>query len=193
MAEFGCRVTGIDLVDEYIRAARMMDARIGYGSRITFARGNGLEMPFAENSFGVVFAQHVMMNVADKARLAREIRRVLWPGGRLGLYEICAGTVSPPYYPLLWAGDKAISFLVEAHTLRQVFEKSGFATIAWRDVTTSSLEWNQQLVADHAAGLAPLGLELLMGATTATKMRNMMMSLQENRIKVIEGLMILTG
>jgi hypothetical protein len=39
---------------------------------------------------------------------------------------------------------------------------------------------------------SPLGLNLLMGATTATKVKNMMMNMQEDRIKVIQGVMLLT-
>ena len=47
-----------------------------------------------------------------------------------------------------------------------------------RDVTTPSLEWNQKLVANMANRPAdappPLGLNLLMGANTGVKVKNMM-------------------
>ena len=196
MDEFGCRVTGVDLVEEYIRAARILNTRIGYDGQITFEQGNALDMPFDDDSFDVVFSQHVTMNIEDKTSLAQEVRRVLRPGGQFVLYEICAGSVSPPYFPVPWAGDSAINFLVEPQTLRQILEDTGFKAIEWQDITASSLKWDQQLMADMsnhpAAGPPPLGLNLLMGATTAEKAKNVLCNLEEDRMKVIQGVFVLT-
>jgi len=195
MTEFYCRVTGIDLVEEYIQTARTLNAQTGYNAQIKFEQGNALDIPFGDDSFDVVFSQHVTMNVEDKTRLIQEVRRVLRPGGKFVLYEICAGSVSTPHFPVPWAGDSAINFLVEPQTLRQMLEETGFKTIEWRDVTAQSLEWNQQLVANMANRPAdappPLGLNLLMGATTGMKVKNMMMNMQEDRIKVIQGVMVM--
>jgi len=81
--------------------------------------------------------------------------------------------------------------------LRQTLEGVGFKTIEWRDVTTPSLEWNQQLVANIANRPAdappPLGLNLLMGPTTGMKVKNMIHNMQEDRIKVIQGVMTLNN
>jgi len=196
MTEFGSHVTGIDLVDEYIQAARLMNDHTGYDGQITFKQGDALDIPFDDDSFDVVFSQHITMNIEDKARLAQEVRRVLRPGGQFVLYEICAGSVPTPHFPVPWAGDPAINFLVEPLVLRQILEETGFKTVEWRDVTAPSLEWNLQLVANMANrpvdAPPPLGLNLLMGPTTGKKVKNMMMNMQEDRIKVIQGVMILT-
>lgn len=196
MTEFGCRVTGIDLVEEYIQTARILNTRIGFDGQITFEQGNVLEMPFDDESFDIVFSQHITMNIEDKACMVQEVRRVLRPGGRLVLYEICAGTISTPHFPVPWAGDAAINFLVEPQTLRQMLEETGFKTLEWLDVTEQSLKWNKQLVTNmanrHVDGPPPLGLNLLMGATTAEKVRNMMHNMEEDRIRVIQGVMVLT-
>jgi ubiquinone/menaquinone biosynthesis C-methylase UbiE len=57
----------------------MLTARTGLSEHVRFQRGNALEMPFASESFDVVWTQHSSMNIADKARLYAEIRRVLRP------------------------------------------------------------------------------------------------------------------
>ena len=84
---------------------------------------------------------------------------------------------------------------MEPQSLRQLLEEANFKTIEWKDVTAPSLEWNQQLVANMAnrpADAPPsLGLNLLMGANTGTKVKNMMLNMQEDRITVIQGVMIL--
>lgn len=195
MAEFGCRVTGIDLVEEYIRTARILNTRIGYDGQIRFEQGNVLDMPFEDDSFDVVFSQHTTMNIEDKTGLAQEVGRVLRPGGRFVLYEVCAGSVATPYFPVPWASDPTINFLVEPQTLRQMMEKTGFKALEWRDVSASSLKWAQQLIANMgnrpADGPPPLGLNLLMGATTAEKAKNTMCNLEEDRIRVIQGVLVL--
>lgn len=196
MTEFDCRVTGVDLIDEYIQAARILNTRSGLDGGITFEQSNAMDLPFQDNSFDAVFAQHVTMNIEDKTRLAQEVRRVLRPGGQFILYEICAGQVSPAYFPVPWAGDAGISYLVDSETLRISFEKAGFETVEWRDVSAISLGWNQELVSNmiqRPADVKPfLGLNLLMGATAALKVKNMMKNLQEDRIRVFQGVMQLS-
>jgi ubiquinone/menaquinone biosynthesis C-methylase UbiE len=195
MTEFDCQVTGVDLVEEYIEAARMLNTRIGLDEKILFKQSNAIQLPFDDDSFDVVFSQHITMNIKDKGRLAQEVRRVLRPGGRFVLYEICAGSIAPLHFPLPWASDSAINYLIEPQRLRQKLEKEGFKTIEWRDVTIPSLSWNQEMVSDMvqrpASAPPPLGLNLLMGASTAMKMENMMKNIQEDRIRVIQGVLIL--
>ena len=135
------------------------------------------------------------MNIEDKTRLAEEVRRVLRSEGKFIIYEICAGQISPPLFPVPWAGDSAISYMIEPEMLRSKLEEAGFKTVEWQDVTVPSLSWNQALVSDMvqrpASAPPPLGLNLLMGASTAMKMKNMMKNMQEDRIRVIQGVLAL--
>jgi ubiquinone/menaquinone biosynthesis C-methylase UbiE len=195
-SEFGCKVTGLDLVEEYIQAARLLNYRIGLNGEIVFEQGNALDTTFEDDSFNVVFSQHVTMNIADKAQLAEEVKRVLRPGGQFVMYEICAGSNTPPHFPVPWAGVQAISFLETPEDLSKIFEDAGFKMIKFRDVTAPSLKWSQEMVArmsKRPADAPPgLGLNLLMGPTTGTKVKNMMHNLEEDRIRVIQCVMELT-
>lgn len=111
-AEFGCEVVGLDMVEEYCNTAEMLTGKVGLSDKVTFRRGDMLDMPFEDSTFNVVWSQHVTMNIEDKQRLFREIRRVLRPGGIFVLYEIIAGPTSPIHFPVPWAGDTTINFLV---------------------------------------------------------------------------------
>jgi ubiquinone/menaquinone biosynthesis C-methylase UbiE len=195
--EFGCQVTGIDLVDTYIQTAEMLNLRIGLNDdRITFQHGSVLAMPFDNASFEAALSLHLTMNIQDKTQLVQEVRRVLRPEGRFALYEICAGSVSTPHFPVPWAGDSSINFLVEPKELRQMVNEAGFKELVWEDVTAATLEWFQAMKASRAARPAdappPLGLNLIMGATTAEKIGNLRRNLEEDRVRVIQGVFQLT-
>src|SRR5258708_23507406 len=74
-AEHGCRVTGIDLTEEFVRVARSLTARTKLDGLAEFRQGSALELPFAPETFDRAYMIHVGMNVADKAGIFREVRR----------------------------------------------------------------------------------------------------------------------
>jgi ubiquinone/menaquinone biosynthesis C-methylase UbiE len=191
--EFGCVVTGIDLAEEYCQTARMLSGKLGDNGRVTFRQGDILDMPFDDGSFDVVWLQHVAMNIEDKGRLFDQIRRVLRPKGRLGFYEICAGSVTPIHFPVPWASDPSINFLVEPGDVRRMLSVAGFWMLEWRDVTAPALEWFQDKAASAAQRPpdAPplLGLNLIMGGITREKVANTARNLAEDRIRVLQGVL----
>src|SRR5207249_2366839 len=187
----GCAVTVLDLTEEYCRVGEMLTARTGLGQRVRFEHGSALAMPFAAASFDVVWTQHSSMNVADKQRLYAEICRVLRPGGRLALFEVMAGPVQPIHFPVPWAPDAAISFLSPREEIRALLRETGFAEVAWVDVSRSSLEWFRRRVAAAAtAGAAPppaLGIHLLLGPLFGPSFRNFARNLEEKRLAVAQA------
>ena len=75
----GGDVTGIDISDEMLRVA---ESRLIEETNIMFRKGSAEEIPAVDNAFDVVLASLSMMYVIDRAAAAREIARVLKPGGR---------------------------------------------------------------------------------------------------------------
>ncbi|MBV8536418.1 MAG: class I SAM-dependent methyltransferase, partial [Alphaproteobacteria bacterium] len=79
--KFGCQVTGIDLTPEFVAVATMLAERTGLAGtaagQVTYRQGNALDLPVAEASFDLVWSQNAAMNIADRDRLYREMRRVL--------------------------------------------------------------------------------------------------------------------
>jgi ubiquinone/menaquinone biosynthesis C-methylase UbiE len=133
--EFGCQVTGIDLTDSYVRAAKVLTARMGLDDRVTHQVGNALALPFPDGAFDLVWTQNSGMNIADKERLYAGFHRVLRPGGLLALQEPMAGPVQPVVYPVMWAADASTSFLRTPQAMRAVIEAAGFRARVWEDMT----------------------------------------------------------
>jgi ubiquinone/menaquinone biosynthesis C-methylase UbiE len=186
-AELGCRVTVLDLTEEYCRVGEDLTRRTGLQGRVEFRHGDALSLPFPDGAFDVTWTQHATMNIADKPRLYGELRRVLGPGGRLALHEVMAGAEQPIHFPVPWARDPAISHLRAPEDVRRLIADAGFKELAWRDESATSLEWFRQraAAARGAGGPPPLGLHLLLGAELGAMVANMLRNLEEHRIRIV--------
>jgi SAM-dependent methyltransferase len=137
-AEFGCRVTVVDLTESFVRAARVLTARLGLDDRVSHVVGDALDLRVEAGGFDVVWTQNSGMNIADKEALYAGFHRVLRPGGLLALQEPMAGPVQPPIFPLMWARDPSTSFLRPPAEMRALIARAGFDERGWQDVTAET-------------------------------------------------------
>ena len=160
------RVIGNDISQEMLGLATQKAKDLGI-TNVKFQEGRAESIPAEDSSFDVVLASLSLMYVIDRAAAAREIGRVLRPGGKLVaavwaaadtcdivLFQQTAGSFAPPP-PVPGVGPGAMAdpggFLeqlsqsgVEAQveTERLGFEFSDFES-AWEvlaGVTTANLE-----------------------------------------------------
>jgi ubiquinone/menaquinone biosynthesis C-methylase UbiE len=189
--EHNCRATGLDSTREYVEAAKALTEMVGLSAKAEFIQGSGLEIPFPDDSFEVVWTQHAQMNIADKRRFFSEMSRVLKLGGRLVFHEILQGEGGEPHYPLPWANDPSISFLASAEFLRGYLQEAQLAILSWEDKSQRSLDWFAAMTAKlKNSGRPPLGLHLLMGENAKLKSQNQVRNLQEKRIAVIQAVAV---
>lgn len=181
--EFGCRVTGIDLTDEYCRAAAMLSAKTGLAHLVDYRQGDATKLPFDDQAFDVVWTEHVAMNIPDKTRLYKEMHRVLKPGGTLAIYDVLAGPSGPVLFPVPWARTPDTSFLVSPNELRKLLEESEFTVTDWSDTTEAARAWFVTLAEKiRKEGLPSLGFHLLLGDDFKAMAQNQGRNLQEGRI-----------
>jgi len=187
-SEFGCHITGLDLSKEYCRAAEIINNKVGLNNYIDIQQGNALDLPFDNEKFDVVFLQHVLMNIENKERLFSQLNRVLCPKGRLALYTICAGSITPTLFPVIWANNHDISFLLKASELRQLISNSGFRELSWKDDTKKIVEGIQHAKSKpRSKNLHVINFNLIV-ADLSTKWRNIVRNLKEGRVVVIQGI-----
>jgi sarcosine/dimethylglycine N-methyltransferase len=180
---FECRVTAVDLTEEYCETCDWLNRLVGLDNQVSVRQADITGLPFADATFDVVLSQHVQMNVADKARLYSEARRVLVSGGRLALWDITIGGHGELDYPLPWATGPEVCHLVTAERLKSSIESAGFEIEFWNDLTDQAASTMQALL---ALPPNPLGLHAFV-ADFAVKARNLTAGLADGRLRAIQG------
>src|SRR6185436_16491992 len=77
-----CSVTGIDLSSSMLEKARDRVARKDVRN-VRLLQMDAANLKFADDSFDIVYAPYVISVVPDPVGVAREMRRVCRPGGRI--------------------------------------------------------------------------------------------------------------
>lgn len=186
-AEYGCDVTGIDLSSEFVDVAARLTRRAGLSEFVRFRQGDALHLPFGDETFDHAVTQHVAMNIADRARLYAEVRRVIRPGGRFALYDVVAGNGEPVRFPVPWSRDSGTSFLLTADETRAAVAAAGFTEVTFRDQSRESAAWFQALIDGTGGSGAPaIGLPVVMGDQFPVMAGNLADNLINGRVGVIQ-------
>lgn len=113
-------VIGTDVTDEMLEEARRLAKSEGL-TNVKFELGDALKMKFSDASFDVVTARRATHHFQDVPRFLREAKRVLKPGGRLGVADM-----SPP--------EGAEAFVNQIETLRDNSHVRAFSPDSWKSM-----------------------------------------------------------
>jgi SAM-dependent methyltransferase len=186
---YGIRVSGIDLTAEFVRVAEMLTRRTGLAGRVDYRQGDALDLPFAAMHFDVVWSQNAAMNIADRDRLYAGMRRVLRSGGRLALQEVAAGPGGAPHFPVQWAREPGISFLLSPEATRAKLEAAGLRVVVWQDTTEEALAAAASRARRAVGSPPPLGTHLILGADWRAMFRNSARNLEERRTELFNAVL----
>jgi SAM-dependent methyltransferase len=179
-ATYGCRVTGIDASPSFVEVATYLAERTGMSEYVDFRHGDALTLPFDDESFDVVWMQHVAMNIADRDALYREIRRVLVPGGRYVTYDVVADAGSVRY-PVPWAADATTSHLRTQPETLAALRGAGLRIRSARSETPLALQW----FAGQSGPPSAIGLGLVLGAEAPQRIANLRENLAAGHIGIL--------
>lgn len=186
-AEHGCKVTGIDLTEEFVQVSRSLTRRTKLDHAVEFVHGSALAMPFEKPVFDRAYTIHVCMNIQDKQKLFQEVHRVLKPGGLFAIFDLMRTGSGPIRYPVPWALTEETSFVSDVNDYRNALAAAGFQIAAERRRGTFALAFMDRTMARMAQGGPPvLGLHLLMGEPTKIMLANVRAMVQDGTIEPIE-------
>ena len=172
---FGCRVTGVDLCEEYVEVAGSLSQRVGLSSKVDYRQASALSLPFEASTFDGAYMQHVGMNIADKAKLFSEVHRVLKPGGTFAIYDVMRCNDGTFRYPVPWAASEEANSIETPATYRALLTAEGFEVLNERNRADFAMDFFNALRVKIAqsGGSPAFGLQIVMGPTAPQKVSNM--------------------
>jgi SAM-dependent methyltransferase len=180
-------VSGIDITEPFVEAARKLTALLRMEGQVTIEHGDGQRLPYPDRRFDGAYTQHVTMNVPDRRSFFAEAYRVLKPGAFFALTEHGLGPTGNPHHPLPWSEDGAGAYLLPPSETRALLERTGFEAIVIDDTGPKYLAGYKTMLERAERGeLPPLGIHILMGETALQKVRNAARNIEEGRTHPIQ-------
>ena len=146
-----CKIIGVDVEQSLIKKCREMAAENSMGEGLVYQHIQPGPLPFAENSFDVVFTKDSLIHIEDKQLISDEVFRVLKPEGRfLASDWMCVqGALSREMEHYIELEDLGFG-MGHQREYAEAMEKSGFSGIRFRDRN----EWYRPIAREEVRRLS---------------------------------------
>ncbi|MFQ5859706.1 MAG: class I SAM-dependent methyltransferase [Anaerolineae bacterium] len=124
---FGCQVVGVDYGADLVAEATSLAESAGLSSRVRFEQGDAEALQFVDSTFDAVICECAFCTFPNKPAAARELARVLRPGGRVGLSDLTRTGPLPPALEGLLAWIACIADAQPIDHYVAYLERAGFA------------------------------------------------------------------
>jgi len=140
---FGCHVTAVNTSHEQLRQGKRLVEERGMARRVHIAKGDARALDFSDASFDAIVcleaAGDICVAEEDKARLVRELHRVLRPGGYVGFSDLAMRTCPKPEDDRVL---KAVLYHSGAELVSDwaaLFARHGFTVVDRRDIIADTM------------------------------------------------------
>jgi ubiquinone/menaquinone biosynthesis C-methylase UbiE len=138
-------VVGVDLDADMLAVGRTVVRR----PNVVWLQAEALKLPFEQGVFDLVFCQQGLQFFSDRLQALREMRRVLRPGGSLGISCWRSADDSPPYAAIQRSLERRLGrelralprfALSDGVQLQRLIEEAGFREVRVH-CRTMLVEW----------------------------------------------------
>jgi ubiquinone/menaquinone biosynthesis C-methylase UbiE len=157
---FGCEVVGVDYSEQNVTQANRL-AETKRLARFSCERADAEKLPFPDNSFDAVICECAFCTFPDKSAAARELARVVRPGGSVGLSDLTRSAALPRELDGLLAHITCIADAQPIERYQAYLCGAGFATSATEKHDEALREMVQQIRGKLLAAEVMIGLKKL--------------------------------
>lgn len=133
-ASTGARVTGVDLLEEQVRAHKRLNEQLGI-QNITVIVGDAEHVPLPDESFTHYFSIGALCHTYNRTAALKEAHRILKPNGHLAIIDFHEG---PEPGPEFFGGG--FWHLIPGDHYRELIKAAGFHNVFVRDLRLDYLE-----------------------------------------------------
>ncbi|MBD2628773.1 methyltransferase domain-containing protein [Trichormus variabilis] len=166
--KFGAKATGITLSPVQAARATERAREANLNTRTQFLVANAQEMPFADNSFDLVWSLESGEHMPDKTKFLQECYRVLKPGGTLIMVTWCHRPTDKK--PLTADEQKHLEDIYRVYCLPYVMSLPEYEAIA------RQLPLNNIRTADWSTAVAPFWNRVIDSAFTPQAVLGLLLS-----------------
>lgn len=134
---YGCHVVGIDYSSDSTARANAVALETGLSDHVSFVQGDAERLPFDSGSFDVVICECSLCVFPNVAIALDEFRRVLRPGGYLGISDVVLNEPVPDSLQDLFGHVLCIGGALSVDGYRDAFVAAGFTSIRSRDANNA--------------------------------------------------------
>jgi len=143
-----CRIIGVDLSIISASLAGKKAQKEGVAQKVRFAVADAEYLPFADASFDVVISECAFSLLPDKDTGAKQIVRVLKPGGRLVITDVVLQFPLSPELKTQVLFDSCFSGAETLEGYREIFKRAGL---------------DEEIYEDHSRELKKITYKLVTG------------------------------
>ncbi len=150
-SEFGSAVAGVDINRlQVCECQRLNESEALVGDQIQVTVSNGVDLPYAQESFDVVWSEDCFSHIPDKGRHFAEVRRVLRNGGYLVFSDLLTTGRLAPTEEREFCASWCLVQLESAESYRELLEAAGFHEVKFWSVGREMVQAHS--LADMARG-----------------------------------------
>ncbi len=143
--QYGCELVALDLAGQNLAITHKQARKNNLSSQLLAVQAGAEQLPFGDNTFDAIICECALCTFSQPQKVLAEIKRVLKPGGRLGLSDIVLNKPLPEDLNNLLSRVFCISGARSVTEYSRLISSAGFSKSQYHRVDWAITEMVKQI------------------------------------------------